>query len=252
MGRSKSSRTGPDDGDLLAIAVCARCRFRLVSRGLHTIGDKPFQGPDGDRLLASRSAATVALARMRANAGANRGEWVGLPDCLIRLFVSTARYMSNVTPRRSTQRTGSLTGSPDQLFADEGPAPVVPDVLLILITEIVQRTQNRVRRRLPQAAHGCVLHNLGQLLEKVYLFRCCCSLGDVVEDLVHPLCPFAAREALATRLILEKAHEVLGHIDHAGVLVHDDHAARAHDRSRLGQAVVVDGQIKHPGGNTPP
>src|SRR5512139_2281396 len=75
--------------------------------------------------------------------------------------------------------------------------------------------------------------------------------GDVIEDLIHSLSPFAADEALTTRLLLEESHKVLGHVDHAGVLIHDDHSTRTHDRSRLGQAFIVDGQMKHPGRDAP-
>ncbi len=61
---------------------------------------------------------------------------------------------------------------------------------------------------------------------------------------MHPLRSLAAGEALAARLVLEEAHEVLGDVHHAGVLVHDDHAARTHDRPGLPQAVEVDGKIE--------
>ena len=38
--------------------------------------------------------------------------------------------------------------------------------------------------------------------------------------------------------------EVAGHIDHAVVFVHHDHAARAHDRAERGERLVVDRRIE--------
>ena len=49
--------------------------------------------------------------------------------------------------------------------------------------------------------------------------------GDIGQDLQHPLDPFAAGIALAARFLFEKVQKIARHIDHAGVLVHHDHAA---------------------------
>src|SRR5512136_2941708 len=75
--------------------------------------------------------------------------------------------------------------------------------------------------------------------------------GDLVEDLIHSLSPFTADETFTTRLLLEESHKVLGQVDHAGVLIHHDHSTRTHDRSRLGQALVIDGKMKHLGRDAP-
>ena len=53
-----------------------------------------------------------------------------------------------------------------------------------------------------------------------------------------------ARDALAARLVAAEAHEVLGDVDHARGVVHDDHAARAHDRADLGERLVIDGHVE--------
>ena len=42
----------------------------------------------------------------------------------------------------------------------------------------------------------------------------------------------------------DELHEVLGELDHAGRLVGDDHAARAHDGARGAQRVEVDGRVE--------
>ena len=46
--------------------------------------------------------------------------------------------------------------------------------------------------------------------------------------------------ALAAALLGGEVEEEAGHAHHAGALVHDDHAAGAHDGTRGGQFVVVD------------
>ena len=55
--------------------------------------------------------------------------------------------------------------------------------------------------------------------------------------------PFAAGRALAARLVLREGQVELGDVDHAVILVEDDHAAAAHDRAGLGQGVEIDGDV---------
>ena len=52
---------------------------------------------------------------------------------------------------------------------------------------------------------------------------------DAVEDLEHALGALAAGRALAARFVLREVEEEPGDVDHAVVLVEDDHAAAAHD-----------------------
>ena len=59
------------------------------------------------------------------------------------------------------------------------------------------------------------------------------AAADALEDLEHPLGADAAGRALAAGLVLREVEEEAGHVDHAGVLVHDDHAAGAHDGAEL-------------------
>ena len=54
------------------------------------------------------------------------------------------------------------------------------------------------------------------------------AAGDGLQDLQHPLGALPARDALAAAFPLDEIHEKLGHVHHAGVLVHDHEAARAH------------------------
>ena len=54
------------------------------------------------------------------------------------------------------------------------------------------------------------------------------SLSDVFEYLEHVPGSFTAWGALAAGFVLSEAYEVVGHFDHTGVFIHDDHASRAH------------------------
>ncbi len=58
-----------------------------------------------------------------------------------------------------------------------------------------------------------------------------------------------AGDALAARLLAAEVHEVLGDVDHAGGVVHDDHAARAHERAHGGERLVVDRHVEELGGD---
>ena len=49
---------------------------------------------------------------------------------------------------------------------------------------------------------------------------------------------------LPQALVLSELQEEARQVDHAGLVIDDDHAARAHDRACLGEALVVDGSVK--------
>src|SRR5262249_3711696 len=70
------------------------------------------------------------------------------------------------------------------------------------------------------------------------------------QDAVHLVGTDATGDTLSARLGHAEVHEVLGDIDHAGTLVHHDHAARSHDRSGLRQRFVIDRHIEAIGGQT--
>ena len=55
---------------------------------------------------------------------------------------------------------------------------------------------------------------------------------------------FPAGDALAAGFIRQELDEVAGDVDQAGVLVHDDHAARSHHRAGLGELVEADRKIQ--------
>ena len=108
-------------------------------------------------------------------------------------------------------------------------------MVVVLGAEVAQRGKDRVGRRLPQPAQGRNLDLRGQLLQHGDVLLLALALGDAGEDLEHPLRPDAAEGALPARLALDEGEEVAGHVHHAGGLVHDDHAAGAHDGTRCGE-----------------
>ena len=86
-----------------------------------------------------------------------------------------------------------------------------------------RRTALRARRGRPSSARPSVMR---------------------LQQVVHLRRADAAGHALAARLAHAEFHEVRGHVHHAGRLVHDDHAARAHDRADLAERLVVDGHVE--------
>ena len=184
-----------------------------------------------------------------ANPGANRGERIRLADDLIGFLVPSLLDQRHVPPGFGFQRASRLAGRADQVAADKGVTPLVKHMPLVFVAEMAERGQHGIGCGLPQAAHRRVFDDQGQFFEQLEMFGSPASPRDVVQDLVHPLRALAAGEALAARLVAEKVHKVLGDVHHARRFIHHDHPAGTHDRTGLGQRVVVDRQIKPAGGN---
>ena len=107
---------------------------------------------------------------------------------------------------------------------------------LVLVAEIAQRREHGVGRRLAKAAERRIAHGEGELLEGVKVLLVGLAARDG-KSRMRSICerPFAAGRALAAGLARGEAHEVARDVHHAVVLVHDDHAARAHDGAELGE-----------------
>ena len=118
------------------------------------------------------------------------------------------------------------------------------DVVLVFLAEIADGAQDRIRGRLAEAAEGGVLDDGRHLLEELDVALLALALGDVRQDLQHPLGPLAAGGALAAGFILAEVHEEAGHVDGAGVLVHDDQAAGTHDGAQFDHLLVIDGGVE--------
>src|SRR5207248_2339436 len=137
----------------------------------------------------------------------------------------------------------------DQFAADLRWAPFLPDVRDVFVLEVAQSREHRVRRSLTQPAQGSVLYHPAAILEQLEIRLFAFALRDPVEDCLQLLGSFAARKALSAGLFFQELHEIAGEIDHAGVFIHDHHAARAHHRTCRSKSFVIDGKIDHAGRN---
>ena len=61
------------------------------------------------------------------------------------------------------------------------------------------------------------------------------AFGDSRQDLQHPFGADAAGNTLSAGFVLGEAQKETGNVHHAGLFVHDDHAARSHHGTRFGQ-----------------
>ncbi len=70
---------------------------------------------------------------------------------------------------------------------------------------------------------------------------------ETVQHLAQPSGAFAAGDAPAAGFVRVKVHDAAGHVDHAGVFVHDDHAAGAEHRAGFGDGIVIHGNVDFAG-----
>ena len=143
------------------------------------------------------------------------------------------------------ERAGVLARRERQVLAHAGPAPLRDDVVLELVAEVAQGREHRVRRALAEPAERRVADHPAQLVERLEVLVGRLAVREAVEDPQRLVEADPARDALAAALRVGELDEVAGDVDHAVVFVHDDHAARAHDRAELGERLVVDGRVEH-------
>ena len=98
----------------------------------------------------------------------------------------------------------------------------------VLIPEIPQGGQNRVGRGLPQSTQGGGLDVVGKLLQAVYIFKLAVAGNNLVQDLEEALGADAARRTFAARFVDDKLHVEARDVDHAVVLIQNDHSAGPH------------------------
>ena len=132
----------------------------------------------------------------------------------------------------------------DEIAADGRPAAPVDDVLDELVAEVLQRRQHGVGRRLAQPAQRAGLDHPGEALEALEVGELAATGADGVEDADQVPGAHAAGHALAARLGLREAQEVARGVDDAGVAVEDDEPARAHDRARRREVLVLDRRVQ--------
>ena len=112
-------------------------------------------------------------------------------------------------------------------------ALLVPDVLHVLVHEVLQGRPDRVGRRLAEAAERGLVHGVADLAHVGDVLLGAAALADLLEVVQQLPAADAARRALAAALVDREVEVELGDVDDAVRLVHDDEAARAHDRADL-------------------
>ena len=115
-----------------------------------------------------------------------------------------------------------------QWLALMGAALLLPDVLHILVVEVVEGRQYRVGRCLAKSAQRCVLDDASHFLEHLQIVHRAFTIGDAVQDLQHPFIADTTGDTFSARLTHGKLQIELGDGDHAVVLVHHNHSARTH------------------------
>jgi len=117
----------------------------------------------------------------------------------IDLICFLARYAADAADRAVSCAHGTFAalvrvdGIRQQSFADSGRAALFLDVRLILIAEILQCGQDRVRRRLAKAAERGILDLMAELLHLIQHVHRAFALGDLGQHLQQTLGADTAR-----------------------------------------------------------
>ncbi len=190
-----------------------------------------------------RLAPAALLARMRADARAYRREGIALHVAAQRVGAAACGHQGEVGRNVHFARTAVGTGGDEQWLAHPGRTALLAHVRQVFVAEILDRGEHRVRRGLAQAAQRAPLNRRAQRFELLYALLGAATFANIVEDQLHLARAEAARDAFSARLVLGEGHEIAREVDHAGGVVHDDEAARAHDGTCLCQRLVVDRQV---------
>ncbi len=102
-----------------------------------------------------------------------------------------------------------------------------------------QGREHWIGRRPPQPAEAPRLGHLRQMAQLLQVARLAAPVAQPLQNLQHPLGPDPAIGTLAARLHLREGQEIARDVHHAVILVQDHHPARAHDRPRGRQGLVV-------------
>ncbi len=123
---------------------------------------------------------------------------------------------------------------------------------LVLGPKVTQRREHRVGGRLAQSAQRGHLDRPGQPLQPLDILRLPLAVADAGQDIQHHLGSPAAGQTLATRLLLDKIHEIARQVHHTRGFVGDHQPAGAHNRSQVGQRVVINRRVQVLGGDAAP
>ena len=119
------------------------------------------------------------------------------------------------------------------------------DMRFILVSEVFQGTQNRIRSCLSQAAQSCFLNILGQVFQQLDIALASLSFCNTGKNFQHTLRAFAAGSTFAAGFRLRKVQEEPGNVNHAGILIHNNQTAAAHHSAGSNQRIIIYRQIQH-------
>ncbi len=148
------------------------------------------------------------------------------------------------------QRATVLTGRKGQVLAHAGTAAVSSQVVFEFVTEVPHRGEHGIGGRLPQPAQRGVADHSAQFVQGVQILFRSLPSRELVQDAERLIESHAAGHTLAARLRVSKLDEIAGDVHHAVVVIHYDHAARAHNGAKLGQTFIVHRRIEHFLGDT--
>ena len=210
--------------------------------GIGPVGGEALELADVHGLVHA-AAAAAALAGVSTDTAADAGEGIVSQHDAGSAHVVAGGDEAHVAGDVDAGGAGVLAGAGDQLVADACGAALLDDVLFVLITEVLQSGQNGVGSGLAQAAHGGVLDDAAQVLQGLDVALLALACHDAVEDLQHALGAHTTCGTFAAGFLLDEVQVEAGGVHHAGVLVHDDQAAGAHDGAQSCQGFVVQGGV---------
>src|SRR5450759_1051916 len=138
----------------------------------------------------------------------------------------------------------------DECLAHARRAALFLDVGFVFVAEITDRAEDRIGGRFAQAAERTVFDGLTHLFQQLDVTLPTFAVYDVGQDRMHLEHALATGHALAARFELGEIQEIAGHVHHAGVFVHHDHAARPHHGASRVQAFIVQRQVQQAFGET--
>ncbi len=141
------------------------------------VGSETFKLPDGHRLI-ELTAAAARFARMVADAAADGGEGVPLPDCLDSLQVLAIGDVGNILRYVDPHRASMLAGGYHQRITDRSRALLLLYVSLILVTKVLDGGEYRVRAGLAQTTQRALLDRAGNREQRIKVVILALALGD--------------------------------------------------------------------------
>src|SRR6266852_6201113 len=116
-------------------------------------------------------------------------------------------------------------------------------MLLELVAPLLHDADGGQRGGIAERAERATKHILGEVADKVDIFGSPEAGMEAIEHLAQPGGPFAAGNTPAAGLVRVEMHDAPRHVHHAGVFVHDHHAAGPEHGAGFGDGIVVHGKV---------